>query len=135
MKNLRAWIVAGSVAAVCAVPVAAFASLSGNYLVTLSGAHPASYNGTQFCAMLDDNGSVLGWVNSGSVTINNQSGQFFVHKQNLAAWIVSNSGTQQYAARIIGHGMGIQFTSFAYLDSSGNAYATGSMHNQHKGSC
>lgn len=135
MTNLRAWIVAGSVAAVCAVPAAALASLSGNYLVTLTGAHPSSYNGTQFCAMLDDNGSVLGWVNSGPLTISSQNGQFFVHHGNIAGWIVTNSGSQYYAGHIAGHGNGVVFTSFAYLDSSGNAIATGGLSNQHKGSC
>ena|SRR5579864_8633443 len=134
MTKLRGLMMAASVAALC-VPAAAFANISGNYLVTLKDAHPASYDGQQFCAQVNDNGSILGWPESGTVTVNGQSGQFFVHHGNLASWFVDNSGIQQYSGHIAGHGNGLALTSFVFTDSSGNAYASGGLSNQRKGSC
>ena len=68
-------------------PATAATNLSGSYLLTLKG-HPSVANGQQLCATLVENGSVLGFVNSGTFSIVNlgtggaASGKWFT--QNFA---------------------------------------------------
>ena len=123
MKKFRSLIIAASVA-VMTVPTAAFADLTGSYVLKVIEAEPTSYTGTQFCATLVEDGSVLGWTNSGTVTIDGVTGQFFIVKRQLVAWLVSNSGTSLFTANLPG-GTNIMGTAFAELDSSGNVFATG----------
>jgi hypothetical protein len=133
MNNFRALTIAASVA-VMTVPTAAFANLTGSYVLKVVEAEPTSYNGTQFCATLVEDGSVLGWTNSGTVTINGVTGQFIIVNRQLSAWLVSNSGTSLFTANLPG-GTNIMGTAFAELDSGGNVFATGAYKAARTASC
>jgi hypothetical protein len=134
MTTFRAWVMAASVAAMC-VPAAALANFSGNYLLTVTAAKPDSFKGTQVCAVLVDDGSVLGWMNSGTITINGLTGQFIVVRHQLLGWIVSGSGTNVYTAKLPQGGTNITGSGIAELDPSGSASATGAYSATNVASC
>src|SRR5579871_1956181 len=125
MKKFHALIMAASIA-VTTGPTAAFANsnLTGSYELRVIEAEPTSYVGTQFCATLNEDGSVLGWANSGTMTVNGVSGQFYISNRQLVAWAESGSGSSLFTANLPG-GTHIVGTGFALLDSGGNVYATG----------
>ena len=66
--------------ALAALPMLALAgtasaatNLSGPYTITVS-AHPAQFNGKKLCATLVEDGSVLGYPNSGTFTLAQSNG-------------------------------------------------------------
>jgi hypothetical protein len=125
---------AASVAALC-VPASALAGFSGNYELTITAARPASLKGTQFCAVINDNGSVLGWQNSGTITIGGNTGDFITVRHQLLAWISTGSGLDEYTALLPEGGTAITGSGFAFLDSSGNATGTGTFSATKVSSC
>ena len=78
-------------------PASASSNLSGKYLLTFTG-HPFGANGQQDCATLVEDGSVLGYQNSGSFTITNvaygntASGKFFVRNFDISFEAPFNNG-------------------------------------------
>jgi hypothetical protein len=90
-------------------------NLSGNYLVTVFG-HPGYVNGATLCATLVEDGSTLGFVNSGTITLVNtingssESGHWFT--RNFAATFEVTSGSDTIVfSGVLGHAK-IQGTSF-----------------------
>src|SRR5579871_730316 len=124
MTTFRAWGIAISVAVMMGIPATALAGFSGSYMLTITAARPTSLTGTQFCAVINDNGSVLHWPNSGTITISGNTGDFITVRHQLLAWIQTSSGLNEYTALLPEGGTNITGSGFAYLDSSGNATAT-----------
>ena len=90
-------------------------NLTGNYTVTVEG-HPGFIDGEMLCAALVEDGSTLGYTNSGTFTLMNikngamVSGRWFT--RNFAVTFEASSGNDFYAfSGVLGHAQ-IQGTSF-----------------------
>ncbi len=72
MNILRSCVAALPLLALGA-PAFAATNLTGSYLITVTG-HPAGVTGQTLCAVLVEDGSTLGFANSGTFTIVNTAG-------------------------------------------------------------
>jgi len=93
MKMLRYLLLALPVVGVYGPAMAGAGDLSGNYLLTHVSSHGGNTGGQTSCVTLNENGSFLNWQNSGTVTIGDATGYFFLSGSNLMATATSG-GTQ-----------------------------------------
>jgi hypothetical protein len=95
MKMLRSLLLAMPCVGICGPALAGAGQLTGNYLLTITASHGGGTQGQQSCVTLNEDGSLLHWVNSGTVSINNGSatGSFFVSGSNLLATASAGSTT------------------------------------------
>lgn len=124
-----------AVALLASTSAMAASNLSGNYLLTLTAAKPSAYTGAQVCATLTETGGVLGWQNSGTVSISGTTGSFFVVGRQLLAWFSVGGGSAVFTANLVGGGMGISGTAFTEFDQNGNATLTAAYSASAKGGC
>lgn len=102
MNFLRSCMLTASMLAMSG-PALAATNLTGNYLLTLSG-HPSSVNGALLCAVLVENGSTLNFVNGGTLTLYNSTGQSI-----SGVWFTKNHGVTFEASQ------GTNFLTFSGL--------------------
>jgi hypothetical protein len=113
MKMLRSLLLALPVVGLCGPAMAGAGQLSGNYLLTITASHGGNSKGQQACVTLNEDGSFLGWQNSGTVTIGDATGNFFVAGSNLLA-TASNGGTSFIFTGFL-HDQGIRPAQFETL--------------------
>jgi len=117
MKVLRSLLLALPVVGVCGPAFAGAGELSGNYLLTITASHGGGSQGQQSCVTLNEDGSVLHWKNSGTVSINDgtATGTFFVVGSNILATASSGSTTFLFAGYL--HDGGIKPTQYETFDN------------------
>ena len=113
MKMLRSLLLALPVVGLCGPAMAG--KLTGNYLLTHVSSHGGGTQGQQSCVTLNEDGSFLGWQNSGTVTIDGASGNFFLSGANLLATVTSGSTLFIFAGHV--HGGTISPASFETVTS------------------
>ena len=123
MKTNIIRFLAAAAALAVSTPVFAAGNLTGSYLLTITNARPAHFDGTQLCATLNEDGSTLGFPNSGTVTINGSTGSFFTKNHSFTAEVPNGESGFVVFSGELGHPQ-IQGTSFLGV-SQGKIFIAG----------
>jgi hypothetical protein len=83
MRNIITSVFALALVGAAAMPAAAAVN-SGDFLITVTGGHGVP-KGYSFCATLTQTGGVLGFANSGTVSVQGTTGNYYAINSNLTA--------------------------------------------------